>query len=73
MLHTTPEPEGSPSGKLRMESSDDEMSPESFLLWMEMMKLENVVLYYSEGPSSKKFRDLKRKLVIIFEKTQVLE
>ena len=40
---------------------------------MEIMKIENVVPYYSEGPSSRKFRDWKKKMVAIFEKAQVLE
>ena len=56
-----------------MENSDDEMPLELFPLWMEMMKIENIVPYYLWGPSSKKFWDWKRKMVAIFEKAQVLE
>ena len=38
-----------------------------------MIKIESVLPYYSGGPSSSKFRDWKRKVVVIFEKAQVLE
>ena len=73
MSHATPEPERGPSGELPTKSSNEEMSLEFFPLWMEIMKIENVVLYYSGGLSSRKFGDWKRKVVVIFEKAQVLE
>ena len=56
-----------------MESSDDEVSLEFFLLWIEIMKIESIVPYYSGKPSSKKFGNWKKKVVAIFEKAQVLE
>ena len=73
MSYTTPEPEGSPSGELPTESSDNEVSPKFFILWMEMMKIENVVPYYSRGLSSREFENWKRNMVAIFEKARVLE
>ena len=60
MSYTTPEPEGGPSGKLPTESSEDEVLPEFFLLWMQTMKIANVVPYYSGGPSSKKVWTLEK-------------
>ena len=63
-----PKPEEGSLGELPTENSDDKLSPKFFLLWMEMMKIESVVPYYSRGSSSKKFGDWKRKMVAIFEK-----
>ena len=57
MSYTTSKPERGPSRELPTKNSDDEMLLEFFPLWMEMMKIEDVVACYSEGPSSKKFVD----------------
>ena len=73
MSHTMPKLEKGPLGELLTECSDDEVSPEFFSSWVQMIKIESIVPYYSGGPSSKKFRDRKRKIVVIFEKAQVLE
>ena len=63
MSHTTPEPEVGPSRELSTESNDDEVLPEFFSLWLQMMKIESVVPYYSGGPSFRKFGDWKKKMV----------
>ena len=55
MTYTTPKPEEDPSGELPTKSSDNEISLEFFSLWVQMIKIESVVPYYSRGPSSKKF------------------
>ena len=73
MSHITPKSEEGPLGELPMKSSDNEISAEFFSLWIEMMKIEDIVPCYSGGPSFRKFEDWKRKMVAIFEKAQVLE
>ena len=68
-----PEPKEGPLVELPIENSDDEMTLEFFLLWVQMIKIESVVPYYSGGLSSRKFGNCKMKAVAIFEKAQVLE
>ena len=68
-----PKLEGGPLGGLPIESSDDKVSLEFFSLWVQMMKIESIMHYYSRRPSSRKFGDYKRKVVRIFEKPQVLK